>query len=344
MAQNQQKTLTITVPCYNAQGYMEKCLKTLITGAPRVEIIIIDDGSKDNTGAIADAWAQKYPDMIRVHHQENGGHGEGINQGLKLASGRYFKVVDSDDWLDEAALQKVLDKLDALDQNGGVDLMVCNYVYTHADPKDNTTIRYANVFPAGETPVGWSGINGLNIKQYLTMHACIFSVRVLRECGVVLPKHTFYEDDLFAYAPLPYVKKLCYLDVDLYRYLIGREGQTVSEATMCKNYHHQLVCNRLIFDCADVDKILQEEPKLGRLMVHELVTMCSSSAVFARMNGTPQAEKELWELLDHMKEGGAVGKKVCSRSMASVLCIPGRLGRMICVNGYRMARRVVSFN
>ena len=344
MAQNEQKTLTITVPCYNAQDYMEKCLKTLITGAPRVDIIIIDDGSKDDTGLIADRWAEKFPESIRVHHQENGGHGEGINQGLKLAKGRYFKVVDSDDWLDEKALQQVLDKLDALDKNGGVDLMVCNYVYTHADPKDNTTIRFGNVFPEGETPVGWSGIKGLNMKQYLTMHACIFSVRALRESGVVLPKHTFYEDDLFAYAPLPYVKKLCYMNVDLYRYLIGREGQTVSEATMCKNYHHQLLCNRLIFDCADVDKILKTEPKLGRLMVHELVTMCCSSAVFARMNGSPKAEKELYDLLDHIEAGGHVGKKLRRRSLASFLCIPGRFGRALCVNGYRMARRVVSFN
>lgn len=344
MAQNDQKTLTITVPCYNAQDYMEKCLTTLLTGAPRVEIIIIDDGSHDKTGQIADEWASRYPETIRVHHQENGGHGEGINQGLKLATGRYFKVVDSDDWLDETALQKVLDKLDALETTGGVDLMVCNYVYTHADPKDNTTIRYANVFPAGETPVSWNGIRGLNMTQYLTMHACIFSVRVLRECGVVLPKHTFYEDDLFAYAPLPYVKKLCYLDVDLYRYLIGREGQTVSEATMCKNYHHQLVCNRLIFDCANVDELLKTQPKLGKLMYHELVTMCCSSAVFARMNGSPEAEKQLYELLDHIRAAGPVGRRLRSRSLASFLCVPGRFGRALCVNGYRLARRVVSFN
>ena len=75
MAQNDQKTLTITVPCYNAQDYMEKCLTTLLTGAPRVEIIIIDDGSHDKTGQIADEWASRYPETIRVHHQENGGHG-----------------------------------------------------------------------------------------------------------------------------------------------------------------------------------------------------------------------------------------------------------------------------
>ena len=338
----EQKTLTITVPCYNAQAYMEKCLRTLITGAPRVEIIIIDDGSKDETGAIADRWAGEY-DFIKVHHQENGGHGEGINQGLRLATGRYFKVVDSDDWLDTDALQRVLDRLDALDRDGGVDLMVCNYVYTHEDPKENTTIRYGNCFPEGEV-VGWSGIRGLNAKQYLTMHACIFSVAVLRECGVVLPTHTFYEDDLFAYAPLPYVKKITYMNVDLYRYLIGREGQTVSEATMCKNYRHQLTCNRLIFDSADVDALLESEPRLGKLLYHELVTMCCSSSVFARMNGSAEAERELADLWSHIEKGGKAGKRLRRRSLATFLNFPGRAGRALCVNGYRLARRFVSFN
>lgn len=344
MAQSKQKTLTITVPCYNAQNYMEKCLKTLITGGPRVEIIIIDDGSKDNTGAIADRWSKEYPETVKVHHQENGGHGEGINQGLRLATGRYFKVVDSDDWVDEGALQRVLDKLDELDGQGGVDLMVCNYVYTHTDPRENTTIRYKNVFPQGEKPVDWNGIRGLNATQYLTMHACIFSVRALRACGVILPKHTFYEDDLFAYAPLVCVKKLCYLDVDFYRYLIGREGQTVSEATMCKNYRHQLKCNRMIYDCADVGEILKTQPKLGKLMYHELVTMCCSSSVFARMNGSPEAEQELKDLWTHIKNSGPIGKKLRYRSLASFVSIPGNLGRILCVNGYRLARRVVSFN
>ena len=91
------KLLTVTVPCYNSQDYMENCINSLLTGGERVEIIIIDDGSQDQTGHIADDYAKKYPSMVRVIHQENGGHGEGINQGLKYATGTYFKVVDSDD-------------------------------------------------------------------------------------------------------------------------------------------------------------------------------------------------------------------------------------------------------
>ena len=77
------KLLTVTVPCYNSQDYMEKCIESLLRGGERVEIIVIDDGSKDATGEIGDRYAAEYPGIVRVIHQENGGHGAGINAGLK---------------------------------------------------------------------------------------------------------------------------------------------------------------------------------------------------------------------------------------------------------------------
>ena len=105
------KLITFTVPCYNSAAYMDRCIETLLPAGEDAEIILVDDGSKDDTGKIADAYAEKYPTMVRVIHQENGGHGEGVNQGIRNASGLYFKVVDSDDWLDGDALQKVMEKL-----------------------------------------------------------------------------------------------------------------------------------------------------------------------------------------------------------------------------------------
>ena len=97
------KLITFTVPCYNSAAYMDHCIETLLTAGEDAEIILVDDGSKDDTGKIADAYAEKYPTIVRVIHQENGGHGEGVNQGIRNATGVYFKVVDSDDWLDTAA-------------------------------------------------------------------------------------------------------------------------------------------------------------------------------------------------------------------------------------------------
>ena len=93
------KLLTVTIPCYNSQDYMEKCIKSLLPGGNRVQIIIIDDGSKDATSEIADRYAKEYPYIVTAVHQENGGYGAGINQGIEYAEGKYFKVVDSDDWV-----------------------------------------------------------------------------------------------------------------------------------------------------------------------------------------------------------------------------------------------------
>ena len=105
------KLLSIAVPCYNSQDYMRHCVETLLPGGDEVEILVVDDGSKDDTAAIADELEAKYPGIVRAIHQENGGHGAAVMAGLKNATGLYFKVVDSDDWLDEEAYPRVLDAL-----------------------------------------------------------------------------------------------------------------------------------------------------------------------------------------------------------------------------------------
>ena len=102
------KLLSITIPCYNSQDYMEKCIESLLVGGEEVEILVVDDGSSDRTAEIADAYAEKYPTIVKAIHQENGGHGEAVNAGIRNATGLYFKVVDSDDWVDEEALKKIL--------------------------------------------------------------------------------------------------------------------------------------------------------------------------------------------------------------------------------------------
>ena len=102
------KLLSVAIPCYNSESYMEHCINTLLTGGEEVEIIIVDDGSaKDRTAEIADEYAGRYPTICRAIHQENGGHGEAVNTGLRNATGIFFKVVDSDDWVNEEAFQEV---------------------------------------------------------------------------------------------------------------------------------------------------------------------------------------------------------------------------------------------
>ena len=224
------KLITFTVPCYNSAAYMDHCIETLLTAGEDAEIILVDDGSKDDTGKIADSYAEKYPTIVRVIHQENGGHGEGVNQGIRNATGLYYKVVDSDDWLDEAALRTVLAKLNTLTARGTApDLMICNYVYEHVEDNTSHTVRYTNVFPQNRL-FSWTHVGHFRPDQNLLMHSVMYRTQVLRDCGMVLPKHTFYVDNIFVYQPLPYVKSMYYMDLDLYRYFIGRADQSVNES------------------------------------------------------------------------------------------------------------------
>ena len=124
------KYISFCVPMYNSEKYMQHGIETLLSGGKDVEIILVDDGSTDKTGEIADKYAKDYPDIIRVVHKENGGHGSGVNKGLELAKGLYYKVVDSDDWVSEESLKEVLKTIKKLKkENNLVDMMVVNYVY-----------------------------------------------------------------------------------------------------------------------------------------------------------------------------------------------------------------------
>ena len=124
------KILSIAVPCYNSEAYMEICIESLLTGGEEVEILVVNDGSSDRTAEIADAYAEKYPTIIKAIHQENGGHGEAVNAGIRNATGLFFKVVDSDDWVDYEAYMKILKKLRELAGGDTVlDMFIANYVY-----------------------------------------------------------------------------------------------------------------------------------------------------------------------------------------------------------------------
>ena len=124
------KLLSIAIPCYNSEAYMEKCIDSLLVGGEDVEILVVDDGSSDRTAEIADAYAEKYPTIVKAIHQENGGHGEAVNAGMRNATGLYFKVVDSDDWVNAEAYAQILKTLEELIRGSEtVDLLISNFVY-----------------------------------------------------------------------------------------------------------------------------------------------------------------------------------------------------------------------
>ena len=335
------KLLTVTVPCYNSQDYMRHCIESLLPGGERVEILIIDDGSKDDTGRIADEYAEKYPTIVRVIHQENGGHGEGINQGLRHAAGTYFKVVDSDDWLSDD-FPAFLDLLEQCEARGGVDLAVTNYYYVHSDGIGDRSINYSSVLPEGRV-FTWADTRPFRIHQMLTIHSCTFRTENMRKWGCELPKHTFYEDNLMVYLTLPHTRRMVYMNADLYRYALGRPDQSVQRTVMMKRYHHQILVTERCFTSCHLDDI--QEPRLKRYMRHELFVMFGIAILFTRLNRTVETDaalERMWETC--MAFDPKWGGYFRNRSPLRFICLPGRFGQNVSGLVYKLANKVVRFN
>ena len=262
------KLLSIAVPCYNSAAYMRHCIDTLLTGGDQVEILIVDDGStKDDTAAIADEYEARYPGICRAIHQENAGHGGAVNAGLKAATGIYFKVVDSDDWVNEEAYREVLETLTRFvygDET--LDMLVTNFVYEKQGAKRKKVMNYRTALPQNEV-IGWDKVKLFMVGQYILMHSVIYRTELLRQCGLHLPEHTFYVDNIFVYQPLPHVKTLYYLNVNFYRYFIGRSDQSVNEAVMIGRIDQQIRVTKQMIDSYDVTRL--SEPKLKHLsLIH----------------------------------------------------------------------------
>lgn len=340
------KLLSVAVPCYNSAAYMEKCIDSLLKGGEDVEIIIVDDGSKDATAEIADRYEAKYPSIVRAIHMENGGHGSAVNAGIAKAEGLYFKVVDSDDWVKKDAYMQILDTLKAL--AGGekvLDMLVSNFVYEKVGENRSKVMRYKHALPVGEL-FTWEDVKHFHKGQYMLMHSVIFRTKLLKECGLELPEHTFYVDNLYVFEPLPYVRNMYYLDVNFYRYYIGREDQSVNESIMIGRIDQQLKVNRLMIDymVENKNKILSNR-KLYRYMLSYLDIITTVSSIMLIKSNTPEnlAKKdELWSYLK--KRDWLLYRKLRYGLLGNCMNLPGRGGRKISVEGYKICRRFFNFN
>lgn len=337
------KLLSIAIPSYNSEKYMRNCIESLLPGGEEVEILIVNDGSKDGTAAIADEYAAKYPTIVKAVHQENGGHGEAVNAGLRNATGLYYKVVDSDDWVNKEAYLKILKKLAELVQtNNMVDMLLSNYVYEKEGKKRKKVMQYRSAFPI-DTVFTWDDVKFLHVGQYILMHSVIYRTQMLKDCGLELPKHTFYVDNIYVYHPLPYVKKLYYMDVNFYRYYIGREGQSVQEQVMIGRIDQQIRVTKLIIDDCDVWKVRNK--KLRNYMLSHIEILMVISSILAIRSKTEEnlaKKKELWQ---YLKEKDLRTYRRVRRSvLGNTMNLPGEGGRKISVVAYKIAQMMVGFN
>ena len=337
------KLLSIAVPCYNSEAYMEKCIKSLLVGGDEVEILVVNDGSKDRTAEIADEYERNYPGIVRAIHQENKGHGGAVNAGLKNATGLYFKVVDSDDWVNEEAFLKALKVLEEVVKGPQtLDALICNYVYEKEGAKRKRVMRYDSSMPEN-CIFTWKEMKPLGLGHYVLMHSLIYRTELLRACGLELPEHTFYVDNIFAFLPMMHVKTMYYLNVNLYRYFIGRGDQSVNEKVMLTRMDQQLRVNKIMIDCYDAS-LIKEKPH-REYMIHDLAIIMSVSSILLIRKGDEESlalKDDLWK---HLKQKDAyIYRKIRRSALGRATHLPGKGGRKASVLGYKIAQRLYGFN
>ncbi|NLL00365.1 MAG: glycosyltransferase family 2 protein [Clostridiales bacterium] len=337
------KLLSVAVPCYNSAAYMNRAIETLLSGGDNMEIIIVNDGSKDDTEKIGLEYQKKYPDIVRVISQENGGHGEAVNTGLANATGLYFKVVDSDDWVSEKALSEVIKKLKELIADGNSpDLFLANYVYEKVGAKRKKVINYKWALPKNQI-FTWDDIMHFRQSQNILMHSAIYRTKLLKDCGLKLPKHTFYVDNIFVYQPLPFVKTLYYMDVNLYRYFIGRSDQSVNEKVMISRIDQQIKVTKIMMESHNLLQIRCK--KLRNYMIKYLSMMMVICSVFLIKEGSDESIAKKEELWNHLKGYNKwLYKRVRSHILGRSMNLPGKFGRRIVEVGYDVARKIYGFN
>ena len=337
------KYISFAIPCYNSEAYMAQAIESILPGGEDVEILIVNDGSKDRTAEIGKEYEEKYPGIVKLINKENGGHGDAVNAGLSHASGKYFKVVDSDDWVDRISLMKILNVLKNFEEEEQeVDMLIANYVYEKVGMEHKKVIRYDNVLPENQI-LKWDEIGQFRIGQYILMHSVIYRTDMLKLCQLTLPKHTFYVDNIYVYNPLPHVRTLYYMDVDFYRYFIGREDQSVNEKVMISRIDQQIFVTKTMIDMYELRRI--QSKKLRKYMLNYLAIMMTVSSILcirSKKKENLEKKKELWQYLKQKDYGAFM--KIRYGILGQTMNLPGRSGRKVSSMAYVVARRLIGFN
>ena len=235
------KILTITIPSYNVETYMNEVLPTFLDPAvmDKIEILIVNDGSKDGTAALGKEYEAKYPGVITLVDKENGGHGSTINKGIELATGKYFKVVDGDDWVDTAAFVKFVNFLEKTDS----DVVATPHYRVNEETKEKELRGFEGVEYEKEYRVDDVL---LTLRDKYQMHNLTFKTDIVRKIPKI-SEHCFYVDVEYIMYPLKYLETISFLNEAVYQYRVGNANQSVSTQNFMKNrnMHKHVIGNVL---------------------------------------------------------------------------------------------------
>ncbi|MDO4913319.1 MAG: glycosyltransferase family 2 protein [Bifidobacteriaceae bacterium] len=337
-------TLSFVIPAYNMEQYLTRCVTSILSTEKTddIEIIIVDDGSKDGTAALADSLQREHPN-IKAVHQENKGHGGAVNNGIAHATGEYVKIVDADDWVDKDAYKKVIEFLrKQVTSQNPIDLFITNYMYDSPERHTKHEMHMSSFIPKN-TLLTWDDISKPKLSQYLIMHTLIYRTEILRQSKLQLPEHTFYVDFIYSYQPLPWVKTMYYMDIPFYHYFIGREGQSVETKTMIKKVNQLRLVNECMVDATPKKDSVSRG--LYQYMTHYLALQTSVTSAFLILSHKKEnyaIKQEVWENI--RKKSPTLYKDISKSAFGRIMKIPGLLGRSIVRSIYWIAKYTVGFN
>ena len=237
------KTLTIVVPTFNVEKYLNQCLESFVIPEimDELEVLIINDGSTDSSPQIGQKYVNLYPDTFRLVTKENGGHGSTINKGIEEATGKYFKVVDGDDWVLQEGLINLIEFL----QTMNADMVLNNYYWVN-DLTGKRSCEVEQVCPGivyGEK-VSFDSVSG---KVFFKMHAISYRTEIIKSIPDKIDENCYYVDMEYMMFPLPYIKSIAVIPDFVYMYRIGQPTQSVTIENMKKRCNqHERVVNRLL--------------------------------------------------------------------------------------------------
>ncbi|MDY0294538.1 MAG: glycosyltransferase family 2 protein [Acholeplasmataceae bacterium] len=329
--------ISFVIPAFNSESYLHKAVESLLSASKDIEIIIINDGSIDRTKDIAEYYAKLYPNTVIALHKENGGHGSAINKGIEAAHGKYIKIIDSDDWVDESSLHQLLYQMKVNEERKfDIDLYLTNFVYEHVSDNTEYERDYSSNFPQGEVFTWHETKKRFKYSKTLLMHALVYKTQIFKDIHFELPEHTFYVDNLVAYIPLPYVKHLYYMKLPFYRYFIGRSDQSITLKNITNRYLQQIRVQKIMIDAYSYEQINSFPSGLRFYMKHCVSAIMMITQMFTVTQDSSERRNHLKDLWHHIKKQDIkLYRFLRFRSMNFwVHNLPWRIKSYVMVKGY----------
>lgn len=291
--------LTIAIPAYNVEQYIEKCLDSFCEQefSDKLEVLVIDDGSTDETAALTGKYCERYPDIFKLISKENGGHGSAINFGIVKAKGRYFKILDGDDWLDTIALKKLLLTIEQVTscKENIPDIIATDFRCIQDQTGKILSDRKCTVYDEQYGRI--CSIKAGEVKTVIKMHSVTFKTSILQDNNIVIDEHMYYVDGEYITYPIAYCDSVLFLKETLYMYRLGRIGQSMDIQVMQrrKKQHLQVIHNMLVYYDKVAAQVSDNQRKYIELCIAQMID--NQFQIYISMGFTMgvRAELKMWD-------------------------------------------------